>query len=130
DAGTKGDIAAGGKALEERGIACQLGGHDLERIARSSLVVVSPGVPPNAPPLVAARNAGVRIVSEMAVALDAMPSANIIAITGTNGKTTTTALIAHLLTAIGLDAVAAGNIGTPLSTFALRPNPPKWFSVE
>jgi UDP-N-acetylmuramoylalanine--D-glutamate ligase len=59
-----------------------------------------------------------------------MPNANIIAITGTNGKTTTTALIAHLLTSIGLDAVAAGNIGTPLSTFALRPVPPKWFSVE
>jgi UDP-N-acetylmuramoylalanine--D-glutamate ligase len=130
DAGAKGDLPASAKTLEERGIECQLGGHDLDRIAKSSLVVVSPGVPPDAPPLVAARKAGIRVVSEMAVALDAMPDANIIAITGTNGKTTTTALIAHLLTAIGLDAVAAGNIGTPLSTFALRPDAPKWFSVE
>ena len=130
DAGTKGELAAGAKALEARGVDCQVGGHDLARIAKSSLVVVSPGIPPNAPPLVAARNAGVRIVSEMAIALDAMPDANIIAITGTNGKTTTTALIAHLLTSIGLDAVAAGNIGTPLSAFAVKPNPPKWFSIE
>jgi UDP-N-acetylmuramoylalanine--D-glutamate ligase len=130
DAGSKGDIVEGAKALEEKGIATQVGGHDLARIAKSSLVVVSPGVPPDAPPLVAARTAGVPIVSEMAVALDAMPDADVIAITGTNGKTTTTALIAHLLSAIGLDAVAAGNIGTPLSAFAIRPNPPKWYALE
>lgn len=130
DAGTGGDVAAGAKALEERGIATQIGGHDIARISASSLVVVSPGIPPEAPPLAAARAAGIRIVSEMAIGLEAMPDANIIAITGTNGKTTTTALIAHLLQAVGLDAVAAGNIGTPLSSFAQRPEPPKWYALE
>jgi UDP-N-acetylmuramoylalanine--D-glutamate ligase len=130
DSVAKGDIAEGAKALTERGIEIQVGGHDLARIQRSSLVVVSPGVPPEAPPLVVARKAGIPVVSEVSVALDAMPEANIIAITGTNGKTTTTALIAHLLKSIGLNAVAAGNIGTPLSAFARPSGRPDWFSVE
>lgn len=130
DSGTKVDVVTGARALADRGIDCQTGGHDLERIARAGLVVVSPGLRPTAAPLVAARNAGVPIVSEMSVALDAMPDANVIAITGTNGKTTTTALIAHLLNELGHDAVAAGNIGTPLASFAQRPNPPKWYALE
>ncbi len=111
-------------------IDVQVGGHDLARIARAAVLVVSPGVPPEAPPLVAAREAGVGIVSELDIALTVLPQANLIAITGTNGKTTTTALIAHLLQAVGCDAVAAGNIGTPLSTFARRPHPPAWFALE
>jgi UDP-N-acetylmuramoylalanine--D-glutamate ligase len=93
-------------------------------------VVVSPGIPPDAPALVAAREAHVRIVSEVEIALDALPNAKVIAITGTNGKTTTTALVAHLLSALGCDAVAAGNIGTPLSAFAQRAKPPVWFALE
>jgi UDP-N-acetylmuramoylalanine--D-glutamate ligase len=59
-----------------------------------------------------------------------MPSVPYIAVTGTNGKTTVTALIAHLLRAVGLDAVAAGNIGTPLSEIALRPELPAWTAIE
>ncbi len=77
-----------------------------------------------------ARAAGMPVVSEIEIALDALPDAKIIAITGTNGKTTTTALVAHLLTALGWDAVAAGNIGTPLAEFAQRPKPPEWFALE
>jgi UDP-N-acetylmuramoylalanine--D-glutamate ligase len=117
-------------ALRERGVDAAGGEHDLARIARAALVVVSPGVPPDAPPLVAAREAGVRIVSETEVALHALPNTQIIAITGTNGKTTTTALTAHLLSALGLDAVAAGNIGTPLAAFAQRDKPPAWVALE
>jgi UDP-N-acetylmuramoylalanine--D-glutamate ligase len=117
-------------ALRERGVDASGGGHDLARIARAALVVVSPGVPPDAPPLRAARDAGVPIVSETEVALHALPHTKIIAITGTNGKTTTTALTAHLLSALGLDAVAAGNIGTPLAAFAQRDKPPAWVALE
>ena len=130
DAGAQGTIIEAAAALAERGIATEAGRHDLARIARAALVIVSPGVPPSAPPLAAARAAGVPVVSEIEVALDALPNARIIAVTGTNGKTTTTALVAHLLAALGRDAVAAGNIGTPLALFAQRSQPPQWFALE
>src|SRR5438309_227662 len=59
--------------LRADGIAVDVGRHDLERIARSSLVVTSPGVPPDAPPIVAARRAGVDVVSEVEIALRFLP---------------------------------------------------------
>jgi UDP-N-acetylmuramoylalanine--D-glutamate ligase len=106
------------------------GGHDLARIARAELVVASPGIPPTAPPLVAARAAGVSVISEIELALRAMPDLRYIAVTGTNGKTTTTALIGHLLRGLGLDAVDAGNIGVPLAEVAVRPRRPDWVALE
>ena len=116
--------------LRGDGLAVDVGGHDTARIARSSLVVTSPGVPPDARPLAAARDAGVPIVSEVEIALRFMPRLRYIAITGTNGKTTTTSLVAHLLSAIGRRAPPPGNIGTPLSELALSPAPPTWVSLE
>src|SRR6185312_12379322 len=107
-----------------------LGGHDLERIARASLVVASPGVPPNAPPFRAARAANVPIVSEIEIGLRFLPRLSYIAITGTNGKTTTTALTGHLLKLLGRRATTAGNIGTPLTELALSSNPPDWVALE
>jgi UDP-N-acetylmuramoylalanine--D-glutamate ligase len=130
DSGRSPELAATATALERDQIAVQLGGHDLERIARSSLVVASPGVPPNAPPLAAARAAGVDIVSEIEIGLRFLPELNYIAITGTNGKTTTTALTAQLLAALGRRATAAGNIGTPLTELALMSAPPDWVALE
>lgn len=130
DRNTTPGIVEGAAALRERGIDAQAGGHDLGRIARASLVVASPGIPPDAPPLTTARASGRPVVSEIELALHALPNAKIIAITGTNGKTTTTALIAHLLSALGCDVAAAGNIGTPLSTFAQRSRPPEWYALE
>ena len=108
----------------------ELGGHNLERIAKARLVVASPGVPPNAPPFVAARSAGVDIVSEIEIGLRFMPRLNYIAITGTNGKTTTTALTGRLLSALGRRAATAGNIGTPLTELALSTAPPEWVALE
>ena len=116
--------------LAPLGVEVEHGGHDLARIARSAVVVASPGVPPNAPPLQAARDAGVPIVGEMEIALQFLPHQRYIAITGTNGKTTTTALVHRLLQGLGYDAVAAGNIGTPLSEVALREQPPAWIALE
>ena len=118
------------RVLRSAGITVQVGGHDLVRIARAALVVVSPGVPPSAPPLLSARAGGVPIVSEIEVALRAMPTLRTIAITGTNGKTTTTALVGHLLRAVGHEAVEAGNIGAPLADVALRAKAPRWVSLE
>jgi UDP-N-acetylmuramoylalanine--D-glutamate ligase len=130
DAGTGEAVRDAAAALVAAGIAAEAGRHDLERIARASRVVVSPGVPPKAPPIVTARTAGVEVLSEIDVALRALPAVPYIGITGTNGKTTVTALIAHLLRAMGRETVEAGNIGTPLSEVALGTARPQWISVE
>jgi UDP-N-acetylmuramoylalanine--D-glutamate ligase len=116
--------------LRAQGIIVDVGRHDLERLGRASLVVTSPGVPPSARPLAFARDHGIQVVSEVEVALNFLVGPRLIAITGTNGKTTTTALIAHLLRGIDLEAVEAGNIGTPLSEIAGRERQPKWISLE
>ena len=130
DAGAGASLDAAAAALRGDGVAVQLGGHDLDRIRRASLVVVSPGVPPDAPPLRAAVEAGVPVVSEVEIALRMLPELRYVAITGTNGKTTTTALTAHLMQGLGLRAVAAGNIGTPLSELAMSQAAPDWAALE
>ncbi|HEX8850598.1 MAG TPA: UDP-N-acetylmuramoyl-L-alanine--D-glutamate ligase [Gemmatimonadaceae bacterium] len=116
--------------LRAMGVAVDVGSHDLERIARSAMLVVSPGVPPTAPPLVRAREAGVRQISEITLGRGFLARTKVIAITGTNGKTTTTALTGHLLRALGLNAVDAGNIGTPLTAVALMEPQPDWLALE
>jgi UDP-N-acetylmuramoylalanine--D-glutamate ligase len=117
--------------LGRAGASVQLGGHDLMRIKRSAAVVVSPGIPPGVPPLETARKAGIPIHSEIDVGfLGLGPKTRCIAVTGTNGKTTTTALVAHLLTAAGYRATAAGNIGTPLSQAVMEDEPYDWLAVE
>src|SRR5256885_12291561 len=123
DASRTPELERVGRALEREGVDVSLGKHDAARIARSSLVVVSPGVPPDIPAIVEAKKAGVDVMSEVEIALRFMPNTRYIAVTGTNGKTTTTAIVAHLLRALDLRAVAAGNIGTPLSSLALEPEP-------
>ncbi len=112
------------------GVAVDVGRHDLDRIARASVVVASPGVPPQAPPLAHARASGVEVIGEVELGLSALPGVPYIAITGTNGKSTVTALVAHLLRAIGHTAEAVGNIGTPVCEIALRAVKPAWLSLE
>jgi UDP-N-acetylmuramoylalanine--D-glutamate ligase len=130
DAAAGDATAAAADRLRAAGIDADAAGHDLSRIARAAVVVASPGVPPGAAALVAARQAGVPIVSEVEVALRLMEGPRVIAVTGTNGKTTTTALIGHLLRALGRDAVDAGNIGTAVSEIALREQAPEWMALE
>src|SRR4051794_8606025 len=130
DAGAGDAVQHAARVLEPLGVAVQQGGHDLARIAASAVVVASPGVPPDAAPLAAARAAGRAIVSELEIALQFLPGQRYIAITGTNGKTTTTAITHRLLEGLGYDAVAAGNIGTPLAEVALRERAPDWIALE
>ncbi|HQR19051.1 MAG TPA: UDP-N-acetylmuramoyl-L-alanine--D-glutamate ligase, partial [Gemmatimonadales bacterium] len=108
----------------------EVGRHDLARISRAAAAVVSPGIPPEAAPVAAARGAGLEVVAESELGLRCLPNTRILAITGTNGKTTTTALTAHLLVSGGLRAASAGNIGRPLSAVALEDAPPDWLAVE
>jgi UDP-N-acetylmuramoylalanine--D-glutamate ligase len=112
------------------GADVQTGGHDLARIAAARAVIVSPGVPPDAPAVAAARAAGVPIHSEIDVGARAAPGTRLVAVTGTNGKSTTTALVAHLLSESGIPCPAVGNIGRPLIELALEPTPPAWAAVE
>jgi UDP-N-acetylmuramoylalanine--D-glutamate ligase len=122
--------AAIGPLRDLPGVEVELGAHDVRKIAAAAGVVVSPGVPPDAPPLAAAREAGVPIVAELDLGFRALPHARTIAGTGTNGKTTTTALTAHLLRAAGVRAVEAGNIGRPLCDLALSDDGYRWLAVE
>ena len=130
DAGASAAVQGAAEVLAARGVDVQLGGHDLGRVARAALVVASPGVPPESPPLAAARGGGVPVVGEVEIALHYLPTLRYVAVTGTNGKTTTTALVGALLRALGRHAVDAGNIGTPLAALALAEPPPRWAALE
>lgn len=130
DAGQGTALEASAAELRTLGAEVEVGRHDLERIARSGGVVVSPGVPPDVAPLHTAREAGVPVRAEADLGLEALAGVPFVAITGTNGKTTTTALVAHLLAAGGFRAVEAGNIGTPVCAVAMAQTPPEWMAVE
>lgn len=130
DTGSGSTFAEWARALGEVGAAVDLGGHDLERVARAVAVVVAPGVPPDVPALEAARRAGLEILAEVDIGFLALHQTRCIGITGTNGKTTTTSLIAHVMSAAGLRTVVAGNIGTPLCDLARSKQPPPWVALE
>lgn len=118
DADDRPELAAAAERLRAKSVAVDLGTHDLERIGAAAAVVVSPGVPPTAAPLVVARQSGIPVVAELDLAVRALAGTRTVVVTGTNGKTTTTALTAHLLQAGGIKAEAAGNIGRPLIELA------------
>lgn len=127
-----GDSPAARRAAEElRGLGAEAdtGGHDLERLARCERLVLSPGIPPDAPIFRDPAVAGVPRIAEVEFAYEAL-TARVAAITGTNGKSTVTALAAHLLRAAGVRAEAAGNIGRALSEVALLESQPAWVVVE
>ena len=104
--------------LQESGIAYELGGHT-ERVFQCSLMVISPGVPSNAPVVLQAQQRGIKVVSEVEVA-GWFCRASMIAITGSNGKTTTTTLIGRVLGDAKKKHALAGNIGTAFSSVVLE----------
>ncbi|HEX2722564.1 MAG TPA: UDP-N-acetylmuramoyl-L-alanine--D-glutamate ligase [Gemmatimonadaceae bacterium] len=130
DAGSALVLQDSARLLRDLGASVDVGAHDLDRIRRAAYVVVSPGISPDASPIAAAREAGTPLVSEIEVAVSYLEETRVIAITGTNGKTTTTSLIGHILRSLDEDAVDAGNIGTPLSDFVRRDQRPDWIALE
>jgi UDP-N-acetylmuramoylalanine--D-glutamate ligase len=130
DTGTGFAFEEWARSLRQAGAHVELGGHDLARIARAAAVVVAPGVPPNAPALEAARRAGLEIYAEVDIGFIALRQTRCVGITGTNGKTTTTSLIAHVLSCGGLRTETAGNIGRPLCEVARSFDPPDWLALE
>ena len=108
--------------LLDHGITVETGGHGDRTFRGQDLIVVSPGVPVDAPPLVQARALGEAVIGEIELAAQFLPGP-IVAITGSNGKTTTTTLTGEILTAAGLPTLVGGNIGTPAISLAGRANP-------
>lgn len=125
--------SARGAELRAAGASVDVGRHDIGRVAGAGLVVVSPGVPPSAPVLRELVERGVRWITEPELAVRFF-SGPLIAVTGTNGKTTTTLLITHLLQRAGMRALAGGNVGGGLapaaSDLALVDEPPDWYVLE
>lgn len=101
------------------GIGFEEGQHQLEKILNSDLVIKSPGVPDKAPVVVKAMEAGKKVVSEIEFA-SWFTSKPIVAITGTNGKTTTTALTGHIFTKAGIRTGIGGNIGRSFAELVLH----------
>jgi UDP-N-acetylmuramoylalanine--D-glutamate ligase len=109
-----GAVRAVAEELSSRGAEVRLG--DAESAADVDLVVTSPGWRPTQPLLVAAQARGIEVIGEPTLAWRLRPSLEQpwLGITGTNGKTTTVGMLSSILSAAGLRAVAAGNVGTPL----------------
>ncbi|MDB9373147.1 UDP-N-acetylmuramoyl-L-alanine--D-glutamate ligase [Nodularia sphaerocarpa] len=103
---------------------------DLNDTDLSDLIVVSPGVPWDIPLLVKARELGIETIGEMELAWRHLQASPWVGITGTNGKTTTTALIAAIFQAAGLNAPACGNIGYAACEVALSEKLPDWVIAE
>ncbi|HEV3512879.1 MAG TPA: UDP-N-acetylmuramoyl-L-alanine--D-glutamate ligase [Candidatus Sulfotelmatobacter sp.] len=105
--------------LLDHGITVETGGHGDRTFRGQDLIVVSPGVPVDAPPLVQARSLGESVIGEIELAAQFLPGP-IVAITGSNGKTTTTTLTGEIMTASGFPTLVGGNIGTPAISLAER----------
>src|SRR5467141_1482530 len=113
DARTENEIGEAITPLRAADVRLEFGGHRENAFLEQDLIVPSPGVPADAPLLQAARSKGVTIWSEVELA-DRFLHGRLIGITGSNGKTTTTSLVEHILKTAGFSTILAGNIGTPL----------------
>jgi UDP-N-acetylmuramoylalanine--D-glutamate ligase len=109
-------------ALLDHGITVETGGHGERTFREQDLIVVSPGVPVDAPMLQQARSLGEMVIGEIELAAQFLRGP-IVAITGSNGKTTTTALTGEIMTAGGLPTLVGGNIGTPAISLVERDKP-------
>jgi UDP-N-acetylmuramoylalanine--D-glutamate ligase len=115
--------------LLDHGIKVETGGHGERTFREQDLIVVSPGVPVDAPLLAQARALGEAVIGEIELAARFLPG-SIVAITGSNGKTTTTTLTGEILTAGGLFTLVGGNIGTPAISLAERAKPDSVIVLE
>ncbi|MCF8241097.1 MAG: UDP-N-acetylmuramoyl-L-alanine--D-glutamate ligase [Melioribacteraceae bacterium] len=114
--------------LNSEGIAFESGGHS-GKVFDCDLLVTSPGVPSDSEVLTKAKSLGIKIISELEFA-SSVCKGNVIAVTGTNGKTTTTALFAHVINNCGGKAYTAGNIGRAFSEIALNVSEDEYVSLE
>lgn len=117
------------KELEEEGIAFEEGGHDRERILAADLIIKSPGIPEKVPLIRELRAAGKEVISEIEFGFWYKGDSKIIAITGSNGKSTTTSLLYYVLAQAEMDVSMVGNIGISFARQVAR-KPTAWYVME
>jgi len=113
DARSEAEIGDAVAKARDAGVKLELGAHNENTFLEQDLIIPSPGVPSDAPLLQAARAKGITIWSEIELAYR-FRKGKLIGITGSNGKTTTTSLVEHILRSASFPTILAGNIGTPL----------------
>ncbi len=113
----------------DRGIVVEAGYHGERTFKEQELIVISPGVPADVPQLLQARQAGIPVIGEVELAARYLKG-KIVAITGSNGKTTTTTLAGEIIAASGRDTLVGGNIGTPAISFVERATDDTWIVLE
>ncbi len=115
--------------LLDRGIGVEAGYHGERTFKEQDLIVISPGVPADVPQLMQARQAGIPVIGEVELAARYLKG-HIVAITGSNGKTTTTALTGEIIAAGGRHTLVGGNIGTPAISFVGSATDDSWIVLE
>jgi UDP-N-acetylmuramoylalanine--D-glutamate ligase len=116
-------------SLLEQGFAVEAGSHGLLTFRRQDLIVVSPGVPANVPELTQVRAMGMRIIGELELGARFLLG-EFVAVTGSNGKTTTTTLLGEILKASGRPTLVGGNIGRPVTALVAESTPESWSVIE
>jgi UDP-N-acetylmuramoylalanine--D-glutamate ligase len=116
-------------ALLDEGIMVEAGGHGLLTFRRQDLIVVSPGVPLNTPELAQVRSFGLPVIGELELAARFIKGRTL-AITGSNGKTTTTALLGEILKEAGIPTLVGGNIGVPVVGLIDQSTDETWSVLE
>lgn len=116
-------------ALLEEGIMVEAGGHGLLTFRRQDLIVVSPGVPLDTPELTQVRGFGLPVIGEMELASRFLKG-KMLAITGSNGKTTTTTLVGEILKSVGMPTLVGGNIGVPVIELVEQSKENAWSVLE
>jgi UDP-N-acetylmuramoylalanine--D-glutamate ligase len=116
-------------ALLDEGIMVETGGHGLLTFRRQDLIVVSPGVPLNTPELAQVKSFGLPVIGELELAARFLKGRTL-AITGSNGKTTTTALVGEILQKAGMPTLVGGNIGVPVVELIDQSTDETWSVLE
>ena len=116
-------------SLLDAGIMVESGGHGLLTFRRQDLIVVSPGVPLDTPEVAQAISFGLPVIGELELAGRYLEG-NVVAITGSNGKTTTTTLIGKIFADAGLPTLVGGNIGLPVIDLIPESKPDAWSVLE
>ena len=116
-------------ALLDEGIMVETGGHGLLTFRRQDLIVVSPGVPLNTPELAQVKSFGLPVIGELELAARFLKGRTL-AITGSNGKTTTTALVGEILQKAGMATLVGGNIGVPVVALIDQSTDETWSVLE
>ncbi len=116
-------------SLLDRGIVVETGAHGERTFRDQDMIVVSPGVPVDVPQLEQARRLGIPVLGELELAARFLQG-TVVAITGSNGKTTTTTLAGEIVASGGRKTLVGGNIGTPAITFVDQSSPDAWVVLE